>query len=170
MKINWHTQERDYAVSRIRKSKKKFHANLNVKDITDNRKFWKTVKALFSDKPKSRNVTLIENKNTEVNITKIADSLNNYFSNVVTSLKIPDFKNIDNLLERISGISKATLMSVVKYLKHPSIKAINKAFPNKYFSFSTIKLIVCPINKRMVYYDKLYYDKKDSANTAVRNC
>ena len=81
-----------------------------------------------------------------MNITKIADSLNNYFSNIVTSLKIPDFKNIDNLLERISGISKATLMSVVKYLKHPSIKAINKAFPNKYFSFSTIKLIVCPIN------------------------
>ena len=39
----------------------------------------------------------------EVNNSKIADILNNYFPNIVRSLKIPAFENIDNLLERIKN-------------------------------------------------------------------
>ena len=69
----------------------------------DNRKFCKTVKPLFSDKSKSRKtITFIENKKIEVNNSKIADVLHNYFSNITKSLKISDFENIDNLLERTS--------------------------------------------------------------------
>ena len=37
-------------VSLLRKSKRNYYSNLNVKDITDNKKFWKTIKPLFSDK------------------------------------------------------------------------------------------------------------------------
>ena len=36
---------------------------LDVKDITDNKKFWKTIKPLFSDKSKSRRtITLIKKR------------------------------------------------------------------------------------------------------------
>ena len=35
------------------KSKKKYYSNLNVKGITDNKKFWITLKPLVSDKTKS---------------------------------------------------------------------------------------------------------------------
>ena len=34
----------------LRKSKKDFHKNLNVKRITDNRKFWQTINPHFTDK------------------------------------------------------------------------------------------------------------------------
>ena len=43
-------KQRNYCVSLLRKSKRNYYSNLNVKDITDNKKFWKTIKPLFSDK------------------------------------------------------------------------------------------------------------------------
>ena len=33
-----------------KKERRKFYVNLNIKDITDNKKFWKTLKPLVSDK------------------------------------------------------------------------------------------------------------------------
>ena len=41
---------RNFCVKLLRKSKKDFYNNLNVKRITDNRKFWQTVKVNFTDK------------------------------------------------------------------------------------------------------------------------
>ena len=43
----------NYCVSLLRKTKKDYYANLNDKDIADKKKFWQTVKPLFSDKVKS---------------------------------------------------------------------------------------------------------------------
>ena len=34
----------------MQKSKRTFHENLNVKPVTDNRLFWKSMKPYFSDK------------------------------------------------------------------------------------------------------------------------
>ena len=60
--------------------------------LTANKKFWKTVKPLFSDKQKSRRIiTPVEDVMTESNHKKIADIFNKYFAHVVTSLKIPEF-------------------------------------------------------------------------------
>ena len=41
---------RNFCVKLLRKSKKDFYNNLNVKRITDNRKFQQTVKVNFTDK------------------------------------------------------------------------------------------------------------------------
>ena len=46
-------KQRNYCVSLLRKSKRNYYSNLNVKNITDNKKFWKTIKPLFSYKTKS---------------------------------------------------------------------------------------------------------------------
>ena len=43
-------RQRKFCVKLLRKSKKDFYNNLNVKRITDNRKFWQTVKVNFTDK------------------------------------------------------------------------------------------------------------------------
>ena len=45
-----YTQQRNKCVSLLRKTKINYYANLDEKDITDNKKFWKTVKLLLSDK------------------------------------------------------------------------------------------------------------------------
>ena len=50
-----------FCVKLLRKSKKNFYNNLNVKRITDNRKFWQTIKPNFTDKTlKYERITLVE--------------------------------------------------------------------------------------------------------------
>ena len=46
-------KQRYYCVSLLRKTKKDYYANLNVKDNVDNKLFWKTLKPLLSDKTQS---------------------------------------------------------------------------------------------------------------------
>ena len=49
-------------VKLLRKTKKEFYNNLNVKYITKNKRFWKTVKPPFTDKNlKDERITLVEN-------------------------------------------------------------------------------------------------------------
>ena len=45
-----YVKRRNCCVSLLRKTKKYYYANLNVKDIVVIKQFWKTVKSLFSDK------------------------------------------------------------------------------------------------------------------------
>ena len=50
-----YTKQRNYCVSPLKKKpKKKYFANLNKKDLLDNKHFWKTVKPSFSDKAMTR--------------------------------------------------------------------------------------------------------------------
>ena len=43
-----YAKQSNFCVSLLRKTKKDYYANLNEKDIADNKKFWQTVKPLFS--------------------------------------------------------------------------------------------------------------------------
>ena len=45
-----YNKRRNACVSLLRKTKKQYYSTLNVKNIVDNKKFWKTVKMYFSDK------------------------------------------------------------------------------------------------------------------------
>ena len=56
-------KQRNYCVSVLRKTKKDHYANFNVKDIVDNKQFWRTSKPLFSDKTKSNEkITLVKDE------------------------------------------------------------------------------------------------------------
>ena len=82
---------RNLCVSLLRKEKKNYFTNLNDKDITDNRKFWNTVKPLFTEKNKSReSIVLIEKGKTIFKEDEVASTLNNFFSNIVKSINIPE--------------------------------------------------------------------------------
>ena len=41
-------KQRNYCVSLIRKEKKAYYSNLKVRDVTDNKTFWRNVKPLFT--------------------------------------------------------------------------------------------------------------------------
>ena len=45
-----YNKQRNWCVSLLRKEKKKYFANLNEKDITDNKNFWQTIKPFLSEK------------------------------------------------------------------------------------------------------------------------
>ena len=120
-----YNKQRNFWVSLIRKEKSKYFSNLNIKDVTDNKKFWKTIKSCFSDKYKnSERLVLTENDEIVVEDGKVALTLNTFFfSNIVTSLNIPKFKNCNTLSGRIP---QPTLRAILKYENHPSISAIKK--------------------------------------------
>ena len=48
-----YNKQRNICVSLIKKAKQNYYENLDLKDINDNKKFWATVKPLFSNKIKS---------------------------------------------------------------------------------------------------------------------
>ena len=73
----------------LRKTKKTYYSNLNVKDIVDNKKFWKTVKGFFSNRLNSfKNISLIENGKLLVDDIKVAKTFNRYFQHLVPNLDL----------------------------------------------------------------------------------
>ena len=58
----------------------KHYANLNHKDIPDNKQFWRTVKPLLSDKAKlNEKITLVEDNKTMSKDKDNAELLNSFF-------------------------------------------------------------------------------------------
>ena len=65
------------------KEKKTFYSTLDPKLITDNKKFWKTVKPLFSEKKIiSNKITLLEGDKVITAVAEVAETMNSFFSNV----------------------------------------------------------------------------------------
>ena len=76
-----YNKQKNYCVNLLRRIKKNYIANTNISSITDNNKFWKTVKPLFSDKSCHRKkISLAENDTTLSDNQVVADMFNNYFN------------------------------------------------------------------------------------------
>ena len=76
----------------MRGTKKAYYSNLNVKNIVDNKTFWKTGKSFFSDKSNNfENISLIESGNRLTDDLEIAVTFK-YFQNLVPNLdlKVPN--------------------------------------------------------------------------------
>ena len=57
------TKSNEIFVKLLRKTKEDFFNNLNVKRVTDNKQFWKTVKPCLTDKTlKDERITLTQNE------------------------------------------------------------------------------------------------------------
>ena len=133
----------------LQKTKNHYYANLNVKDLTDNKQFWQTVKPLLSDKIKSsEKITLVEQRETldtdgiiddEIvnDDVKIAEIFNRFFSNAVNDLKIPGFHGVLPLADKISY---SIFRAILKYANHPSTIAIKDLNNTLMFSFSNVSV------------------------------
>ena len=132
-----YTQQRNYYVSLLRKTKIRFCANLNKTKILDNKQFWKVVKLLFSDKSISGNkINLTENGKYIKTKMKTAEVFNSFFSNVVKNLKIPQYSNSDPIAQNIED---PTLKAIEKYKNHSSILTIEAKYKGKNnFSFTEV--------------------------------
>ena len=56
-------KQRNYTKRLLKKEKKRYFSNLNMNNYTDNKKFWNTVKPLFSNYGGPQKITLIEDEN-----------------------------------------------------------------------------------------------------------
>ena len=129
-----YNSQRNFCLSLLRKEKREYFENLNEKDITDNGTFWHIVKPFLSDKIKSReNITLVNNQNITSKEVEVANTLNNFFSNIIKNLKIPEYYAKNNLPPNLSR--HPTIKAILKYKNHPSISII-KRLSERFFKFS----------------------------------
>ena len=132
-KINYN-KHRNYCVNLLRKEKRKYYNNIDLKFITDNKQFWKTIKPLFSDKHNiSRKITLIEDDEIISNDVKVAETMNDFFSNAVDKLNIKGYQTDNN-----SDIGNDNILNIInKFKYHPSILKIKERVEIKEkFSFT----------------------------------
>ena len=81
-------KQRNSCVKLLRRTKSDYYRNLDHEDLTDDRKFWKTVKPVFSNEIKTNSaVTLIEDGKM---ITEGLTIFNRYFTNITESLGISE--------------------------------------------------------------------------------
>ena len=79
-----YNRQRNYCVSLTRKSKRDYCNNLDNRNVTDNKLFWKTIKPFFSDKgPMREKITLIENDEIIGNNKEIFEVFKKIFSSIV---------------------------------------------------------------------------------------
>lgn len=96
-------RQKNHTIRLYRRKLKKYAGNLDLKSLTDNRKFWDILLPLLSCKGKSfRKVTLVENEEIVADDTRIADEFSKFFTEAVSSLGIKDNKsllnNVDDLV------------------------------------------------------------------------
>ena len=110
------------------KSQKTVFLEFRTKTYNRIKKFWKSVKPLFSDKITVKEIiNLTENQEILSSDTAIADTFNDYFSNVVQNLNIPR----ENSMLNTSLCINPVLTVVEKYKHHQSIISINKKMRGK---------------------------------------
>ena len=97
-----HKKQKNYVNRLYKKERKIFFNSLILSVVSDNRKFSKIVKPLFSNKGNYGNkIKLVGNEEIIDDDTKVADELNNVFKTTVTSLDINGnpftVENVENM-------------------------------------------------------------------------
>ena len=125
-------KQRNKCTTLLRKAKRVFYRNFNPSLITDNKKFWKTVKPFFSDKKTSNEgMGLFDNNDIISDDSKIAETFNIFFTNAVKNLNISIDPALTSNTDHVEDpINKA----IEKYKNHPSIVKI-KELNSKKMSF-----------------------------------
>ena len=119
-------KQRNFCVSLLRKEKKKYYNNLDIKIFDDNKKFWQKVKPLFSEKSNlKRNITIVENEIVICDKKEVAEKLNNYFIEAVENLEIEQFTSIDNNVH-LQNMDDNIDIIINRYQSHPSILKIRE--------------------------------------------
>ena len=129
-------KQRNHCVSILRNTKKHFYGNLNPNLVSDNKRFWKQVKPLFSDKaPMHDNISLFEQDEIITEEIKCAEILNNFFISSVRDLDIDRCMHTNLNYEGTDQVENI----LHKFKNHPSIIKIKEQgfIPNS-FDFKNV--------------------------------
>ena len=88
-------KQKNYCTKLYKKERKKYYSNLDINNITDNKKFWKTLKPFLSDKgPQASKITLVQNDQIISDDNALADTFKDFFDNAVKNLNLCGNENI----------------------------------------------------------------------------
>ena len=135
---NNYVKQRNLCVTLLRKNKREFFGNLNETHLCDNKNFWGVFKPLLSNKVVyNERITLVEDDKIIENDKNTASILNEFFSNIITTLGIPQYNETEPVNH---NIGHPLMKAIMKYRFHPSIVAIKKNCTSGLsFSFSQVK-------------------------------
>ena len=123
-------KQRNFCVGLLKKEKKRYYNNLDLKIFADSKKFWQKVKPLFSEKSNlKRNITLVENDKVISDKAEVAEKLNTFFIEVVENLEIEEFlpdNNDDHESVMPQKVEERIDFIIKKYDSHPSILKIKE--------------------------------------------
>ena len=115
-------KQKNYTNKLLKKEKKRYFANLDLNNFTDNKKFWQTMKPFFSNSGKGvQKITLVEKDEVIADDKKVADKFNDFFIKAVSSLELQENNAILNDSHHLLNPVKKALY---KFKDHPSIMEI----------------------------------------------
>ena len=141
-------KQKNFCNRLYKKERKKYYENLDIKKLTDNKEFWKTIKPLFSNRTKStQKICLKEGDKIISDDTEVANVLNKHFINSVRSLA--ETGGCSEMVLNHNSMEDPIENVVHRFKNHPSITAINrKQFENSFeFSFVDSEVVMTEINK-----------------------
>ena len=74
-----YNKQRNYCLSLIRK-RKAYYSHLNIRDVTDNKTFWRSVKPLFSQKVNLQTKILLVEKGNDLSDSEISSKVEKVIS------------------------------------------------------------------------------------------
>ena len=98
---------------------------------------------------------MTENEKTLTSESEIAETLNNFFSNIVQKLEIPKFDANDLVT---GSIKDPVFKAVLKYKHHQNILAAHKYSKNKVFHFKEVN--IGEVEKEILKLDKTKTSQK----------
>ena len=114
----------------LQNAKQQYFNNLNSKSITDAKKFWKTMKPLFSNKNKTANTIILDKNNRIIKDNKQISHMNKYFTSLTKTLK----------LKKTSALKKKSSKHLLRHFKNHFINKIKKHFnSNERYAFREFK-------------------------------
>ena len=130
-------KQRNFTSKLMKKEKKSYFSNLNLNNYNDNKRFWNTVKPLFSNSGGgSQKIKLVKDDKIIFSDKEIAETFNDYFNNSVESLHISENKY---LINETGDISDNVERIIKKFSNHPSIIDIKEMIVlDTKFSFSEV--------------------------------
>ena len=135
--------------SKLYKKERKKYERLDLNNVTDNKKFWKTVKPFLSDKVTTfPQITLVENDEINSDESKVANSFSNFFENAVHSLGIKTNESSNDNY----GLKNPVEIAIKKYEQHLSINLIKENITNNE-SFHSLPTVQESILKEIINLD-----------------
>ena len=129
-------KQRNKVIKLNREAKRKCYQSLDANSVDNDKKFWKTVKPMFSNgNPMTDKIILIERGEIISNDQMIAECFNDHFVNITDSLGLdPTFRDDFECQDLQIKIDRAT----EKYKEHASIIAIKNRKCTSTFSFEHV--------------------------------
>ena len=101
---------------------KRYYSNLNLSNITDNKKSWNIVKPLFSEKGRGKeNIVLVNGDKIISDDQEVAQTFNDFFKHSVNALNIQENQF---LLTQTNHKFNSVKGAIDNFQNHPSVISI----------------------------------------------